>query len=106
MTEQTLNVPQLLVFIIVSVLAVRWYLAKPSASGAQPTATGRRAGINVTAAQIDQVAQMFPQHDRRQIAWDLQRNGANLAVTTERILSGRALEVVSPCLDEYTRPIR
>src|SRR3954467_5174061 len=26
MAEQTLNIPQLLVFIIVSVLAVRWYL--------------------------------------------------------------------------------
>lgn len=99
MTEQTLNVPQLLVFIIVSVLAVRWYLAKPSAGGAQSSATGRRVGVNVTAAQIDQVCSMFPQHDRRQIAWDLQRNGANMAATTEKILSGRALELVSRCLD-------
>jgi coupling of ubiquitin conjugation to ER degradation protein 1 len=27
--------------------------------------------------------------------WDLQRNGGNVAATTERILSGRGLEVVS-----------
>jgi hypothetical protein len=28
--------------------------------------------------------------------WDLQRNGGNVVATTERILSGRGLEVVSP----------
>ena len=28
--------------------------------------------------------------------WDLQRNGGNVTATTERVLSGRALEVVSP----------
>lgn len=95
MAEQTLNVPQLLVFLIVSVLAVRWYLAKPAAGGAQSSGSARRAGVNVTAVQIDQIASMFPQHDRRQIAWDLQRNGANMAATTEKILSGRTLEVVS-----------
>lgn len=27
--------------------------------------------------------------------WDLQRNGGNVIATTERILSGRGLEVVS-----------
>jgi hypothetical protein len=27
--------------------------------------------------------------------WDLQRNGGNVVATTERILSGRGLEVVS-----------
>lgn len=28
--------------------------------------------------------------------WDLQRNGGNVVATTERILSGRGLEEVSP----------
>jgi len=35
---------------------------------------------------------MFPQLSRRDIMWDLQRNGGNVAATTERVLSGRALE--------------
>ena len=31
--------------------------------------------------------------------WDLQRNGGSVAATTERILGGRGLEVVSfPCV--------
>lgn len=38
---------------------------------------------------------MFPQVSRRSIMWDLQRNGGNVVATTERILSGRGLEVVS-----------
>lgn len=41
---------------------------------------------------------MFPQVGRREIMWDLQRNGGSVAATTERILGGRGLEVVSlPC---------
>ena len=38
---------------------------------------------------------MFPQLDRRAIAWDLSRNGGNVGATTERVLEGRDLEVVS-----------
>jgi hypothetical protein len=37
---------------------------------------------------------MFPQLSRRDIAWDLQRNGGNAAATTERVLSGRPLDTV------------
>lgn len=44
---------------------------------------------------MDRVQQMFPQVGRRTIMWDLQRNGGNIAATTERILSGRGLEEVS-----------
>ncbi|KAF2704332.1 hypothetical protein K504DRAFT_538300 [Pleomassaria siparia CBS 279.74] len=91
MAEQTLNIPQLLVFIIVSVLAVRWYLAKPAAAGSRPAGANRAVRINP--AHIDQVANMFPQLNRRDIAWDLQRNGGNVAATTERVLAGRGLEV-------------
>lgn len=45
---------------------------------------------------------MFPQLSRRDIAWDLSRNGGNVAATTERALSGR-VESVSPlwgCCDK------
>ncbi|MCJ1434606.1 hypothetical protein MMC27_003975 [Xylographa pallens] len=38
---------------------------------------------------------MFPQVGRREIIWDLQRNGGSVAATTERIL-GRGLEVPPP----------
>jgi coupling of ubiquitin conjugation to ER degradation protein 1 len=38
---------------------------------------------------------MFPQLSRRDIAWDLQRNGGNASATTERVLSGRGLDTVS-----------
>ncbi|KAF2475890.1 uncharacterized protein BDR25DRAFT_253517 [Lindgomyces ingoldianus] len=88
MTEQTLNLPQVIVFLLLTVLVVRWYLAKPSST--RPPSQNR--SVRVTPAQIDQIAQMFPQLGRREIAWDLQRNGGNVAATTERVLSGRALE--------------
>ena len=44
---------------------------------------------------MERIQQMFPQTSRRCIMWDLQRNGGNVAATTERILSGRGLETVS-----------
>lgn len=46
-------------------------------------------------ADIERIQQMFPQVPRRSIMWDLQRNGGNVVATTERVLSGRGLEVVS-----------
>lgn len=93
MAEQTLNIPQLIVFIILAFLAARWYLKKPVRSAAAPNQS--RPGTRINPAQIDQVAQMFPQLDRRMIAWDLQRNGGNVAATTDKVLSGRPLDAVS-----------
>jgi hypothetical protein len=37
---------------------------------------------------------MFPQLNRRDIMWDLQRNGGSVAATTERILGGGSLSPV------------
>jgi hypothetical protein len=93
MAEQTLNVPQLVVFIIVTFLAVRWYLSKPASSGTRPGEQPRTVRINP--AQVDQIVSMFPQLQRRDIAWDLQRNGGNVTATTERILNGGRLDPVS-----------
>ncbi|KAF1941227.1 AMFR protein-like protein [Clathrospora elynae] len=90
MAEQSINVPQVLVFIVVTFLAVRWYLSKPTAAGTR--AGPNSAPVRINPAQVDQVAQMFPQLARRDIAWDLQRNGGNVAATTERALSGRGLD--------------
>lgn len=46
--------------------------------------------------KVNQVSAMFPQLDRRTIAWDLQRNGGSVAATTERVLTGRGLENPPP----------
>jgi coupling of ubiquitin conjugation to ER degradation protein 1 len=93
MAEQSINIPQVLVFLVVSFLAVRWYFSKPSAAGTRAAPHQSTARINT--AHVDQIAQMFPQLSRRDIMWDLQRNGSNVAATTERALSGRGLDAVS-----------
>lgn len=97
MTEQSINIPQVLVFLVVIFLASRWYLSKPSSThaGVAPA----RSAPRINPAQVDQIATMFPQLSRRDIAWDLQRNGGNASATTERVLSGRGLDTVSSTTD-------
>ncbi len=46
---------------------------------------------------------MFPQLSRRDIMWDLQRNGGSVAATTERVLGGRGLERV--CSNRFLNAI-
>lgn len=92
MAEQSINVPQVIVFAVVAFLIYRWYSSKPSAHGTRPAAN---RSVRINPAQIDTIAQMFPQLNRRDIAWDLQRNGGNAAATSERVLSGRTLDSVS-----------
>ncbi|KAH3915524.1 hypothetical protein HBI56_149090 [Parastagonospora nodorum] len=94
MTEQSINIPQVLVFLVVIFLASRWYLSKPS--GAHTHAAPARSTPRINPAQIDQIAAMFPQLSRRDIAWDLQRNGGNASATTERVLGGRGLDTPPP----------
>ncbi|EUC30558.1 hypothetical protein COCCADRAFT_103648 [Bipolaris zeicola 26-R-13] len=96
MAEQSINVPQVLVFIVVTFLAVRWYFSKPTPAAPGTRAAANRATPRINLAQIDQVAEMLPQLNRRDIAWDLQRNGGNIAATTERALSGRGLDTAPP----------
>ena len=67
---------------------------KPGAPGPSSSSTSRGRQIDIT--RVDQVSAMFPQLDRRAIAWDLQSNGGNVAATTERVLSGRGLNVPPP----------
>lgn len=99
MAEQSINIPQVIVFAVVAFLVYRWYSSKPSANGTRPSAT---RSTRIDPAQIDTIAQMFPQLNRRDIAWDLQRNGGNAAATTERVLSGRSLDTVSYTLCQQT----
>lgn len=99
----TLNIPQLLVIIVVSFLIFRWYNSPSSAQGQQRPAGSRNAAPRVNPAAVEQISQMFPQLDRRQIMWDLSRNGNNVAATTERVLSGRGLETVCHHFDSKER---
>lgn len=92
MAEQSINIPQVIVFAVVAFLVFRWYSSKPSTNGTRPATT---RSVRINPAQIDTIAQMFPQLNRRDIAWDLHRNGGNAAATTERVLSGRTLDAVS-----------
>lgn len=74
-------------------LAVKYFFFS---SAANPGQQSRNAANNVRAreADVERIQQMFPQVARRSIMWDLQRNGGNVVATTERVLSGRGLEVV------------
>ena len=95
--EPSLNIPSLLTLAVVSFFVIRWFLNRDGEPGSAGAAAGRsRArGHAVDPAQVEQILQMFPQFSAREITWDLQRNGGSVPATTERILSGRALEVVS-----------
>ncbi|KAK0715747.1 hypothetical protein B0H67DRAFT_554211 [Lasiosphaeris hirsuta] len=96
MANEQVNVPSLLVILVLSGLIIR-YLFFTSPAGAAASAAGRRGGgasqlaatLRAREAQVDRILQMFPQADRRTVLWDLQRNGGNVAATTERILAGR-----------------
>ena len=92
--EHALNIPSLLTLAVVSFFVIRWFLNRdtPPDSG-DARSRGRRNVVDP--AQVEQIAQMFPQLSTRDIIWDLQRNGGSVAATTERILTGRGLDVVS-----------
>ena len=91
--EASLNIPSLLTLAVVSFFVIRWFLNRNNEPGAGGTGPGR--GRRIDPAQVEQITQMFPQHNTRDIIWDLLQNGGNAAATTERILSGRGLDTVS-----------
>ncbi|KAI9833551.1 MAG: hypothetical protein M1826_007165 [Phylliscum demangeonii] len=120
--SSSLNVPQLVAFLLISALAVRWFFftsssssssssasassttsssttrSPPSSSSSSPPGTtlvtspgGRR--VHIRERDVEQIQAMFPQYGRREILWDLMRNGGSVAATTERILTaGRRLD--------------
>lgn len=89
--QTSINIPQLIAVAVVGFLAIRWFMSKPSTPG---SSSSRRNTIDMS--KIEQVSSVFPQLDRRSIAWDLQRNGGNVEATTERVLGGRGLETPPP----------
>lgn len=91
--EATLSIPSLAFVAFLSFFIIRYFVSSRSSDSASASGS-RRAGQRFTSAQVEQVAQMFPQLSRRDIMWDLQRNGGSVAATTERVLAGRSLERV------------
>ncbi|RJE21059.1 AMFR protein [Aspergillus sclerotialis] len=93
--EHALNIPSLLTLAVVSFFVLRWFLNRDTPPGTGDSRSRGRRNV-VDPAQVEQIAQMFPQLSTRDIIWDLQRNGGSVAATTERILTGRGLEVPPP----------
>lgn len=89
--EATLSIPSLAFVAILSFFIIRYFMWSRSSDARTGS---RRGGQRFTGAQVEQLAQMFPQLSRRDIVWDLQRNGGSVAATTERVLGGRGLERV------------
>ncbi|KAF2092825.1 hypothetical protein NA57DRAFT_49576 [Rhizodiscina lignyota] len=101
----SVNLFQAIAILLIGYFAVRGVLSffrSPSSNSPSSTSAasgGHRPahnGSRVNPAHVEQVAQMFPQLNRRNIMWDLQRNGGSVQATTERVLSGRSLEVPPP----------
>ncbi|ESZ90531.1 hypothetical protein SBOR_9080 [Sclerotinia borealis F-4128] len=106
MSEQTVNIPQLIIIILVGAFAIRYLFF--SGTNTATSGANRNSANNIRAreADVERIQQMFPQVSRRSIMWDLQRNGGNVVATTERILSGRGLEVIYPLsMASYVPPL-
>lgn len=86
----TVSLPSIALLAALGFLLYRYFFS-PSPSDANT----RQAGMRFTHAQVEQVAQMFPQLSRRDIMWDLQRNGGSVPATVERVMNGRSLDMVS-----------
>ena len=87
--QQTLSVPSLLLLAAFAALTIRYFFFTKT-SNPPPRANPRAANP----ADVEQIATMFPQIGRRDIMWDLQRNGGSVNATTERILGRGSLDTV------------
>jgi len=97
--EATISIPSLAIVAIVGYFIYRFFFAsRSSPTESRPSrSSSSRNGLRFTPAQVDQIAQMFPQLNRRDIMWDLHRNRGSVQATTERVLMGRGLDPVSGC---------
>ena len=88
--QQTISVPSIILVAAIGAVVVRYFFYSPSDSTNSQAGGSRAANPN----DVEQIATMFPQVARRDIMWDLQRNGGNVASTTERILGAGRLDMV------------
>ncbi|KAJ9635892.1 hypothetical protein H2199_008245 [Coniosporium tulheliwenetii] len=70
--QSSINLPQIFVILLVGFLLYRWFFISSDAAGSRQS---RQNGARLNPAQVEQLSQMFPQLDRRQLMWELQRNG-------------------------------
>ncbi|KAI1365470.1 hypothetical protein F5Y08DRAFT_173827 [Xylaria arbuscula] len=91
MADEQVSFTSLVLILVLGGLVIR-YLFFPSSAASSGAPQGRdaAAGIRAREAAVERIQQVFPQMDRRTILWELQRNRGNMAMTTERILTGRA----------------
>ncbi|KAI9892487.1 MAG: hypothetical protein M1814_001444 [Vezdaea aestivalis] len=105
MSESTVNLPQLLALVVFGGFVLRWIFYS---SGSSTTGSGgsqvRGRGQRVDERHVEQILQMFPQLSRREIYWDLMRNGGSIAATSERVLSGRGLDNPPPSFQPPAAP--
>lgn len=100
--ELTLSLPSLAFVAILTIFAIRWFWTSTSSSSRSTGPSGRSSRVNPE--HIEQISQMFPQLSRRDIMWDLRRNGGSVTATTERILQGRGLERPPPSFQPEIPP--
>ena len=94
--QPTLSLPSLAFVAILGFVVYRYFISS------RPSSSRSNNALRFTAAQVEQISQMFPQLNRRDIMWDLHRNRGSVAATTERILGGRGLDPV--CHMRYATP--
>ncbi|RFU28290.1 hypothetical protein B7463_g8049, partial [Scytalidium lignicola] len=92
-SDQTIGLPQLVIILVLGGLAIRYFFFSSPENAHGRTHSSSADRLRAREADVERIQQMFPQIPRRSIMWDLQRNGGNVAATTERILSGMGLEV-------------
>lgn len=92
MAEQSFGFPQLILIFLVGGLTIRYFFFSTGLSSSTSRDSNNAIDLRAREADIERIQQMFPQVPRRNIMWDLQRNGGNVAATIERVLSGRGLE--------------
>lgn len=88
--EATISIPSIAIVAVIGYLIYRYFWSSSTSS----TSRTNNNGLRFTNAQVDTIAQMFPQLSRRDIMWDLQRNRGSVQATTERLLTGRGLDPV------------
>ncbi|EXJ80999.1 hypothetical protein A1O3_07287 [Capronia epimyces CBS 606.96] len=95
--EASISIPSLAFVAVLGYFIYRYFLSGPrSRTDGSQTSSSRNTGLRFTPAQVDQIAQMFPQLNRRDIMWDLHRNRGSVQATTERVLMGRGLDPAPP----------
>ncbi|KAI5868567.1 hypothetical protein GGS23DRAFT_609263 [Durotheca rogersii] len=88
MADEQVSLASLILIVVIGGLIIR-YLFSSSPAPPQRQTRDTQSASRAREIAVDRIQQMFPQVDRRTVLWDLSHNGGNIAVTTERILSGR-----------------